>query len=411
MNWVNFLHIYQPAVQKPEIVKRITNEAYSKIFSGLLKIERCRLTLNISGALCELLKKNGREDILRQIRELAEKGNMEVVGSAKYHAFLPLLPEKEMERQIILNEGELKKHFGKNWKKGGFFPPEMAYSKKVAEVAKRLGYKWIIVDETAFPEEEKMKKDVIYEIEGMGGFAVFFRRRKLSFKILSALAESSLSGILEAMESEDEDNYSVTAMDGEVFGHHRPGLEKLLFDLMREEKIKPLTISETLKTFKKRESVEPRPSTWASMPRDFKTGQPYFRWDNKDNKIQQWQWRLLNLAVETADKSDAGLREALDRALGSDQFWWSSARPWWSLEWIERGAYDLKKIVKNSATTGKKEKETAEELYRKIVFTALSWQRNGLVDKLSRNENEETREHLEEKKMRHLIVEEPSKFA
>lgn len=399
MNWANFLHIYQPAVQKPEIIKRIASEAYARIFSGLLDIERCRLTLNISGVLCDLLEKNGRQDILKQIRELVEKGNVELVGSAKYHAFLPLLPEKEIERQIILNEETLNKHFGKNWKKGGFFPPEMAYSKKVAEVAKRLGYKWIIIDEMAFPDGRKANKDVVYEIDGLDGFAVFFRQRKLSFKILSASAESSMPGILRTLEGEagEENTYALTAMDGEIFGHHRPGLERLLFDLMKEEKIKPLTISEVLLNFTKRETIEPRPSTWAAVPRDFKIGQPYFRWNNRDNEIQQWQWRLLNLALESADKNDAVIRKYLDQTLASDQFWWSSARPWWSLEWIERGAHDLKEIIKNSKTAKKEEKETAEELYKNIVFTAFSWQRTGLVDELSRGENEEIRQRLEEK--------------
>ena len=158
MNWANFLHIYQPPTQKPIWVKRIADECYRKLFKGLLEIPRVRLSLNINSILCELLEQNGAMDVILNIKKLVERGNIELTGSAKYHAFLPLLPESEIERQILLNEEGLNRYFGKGWKKGGFFSPEMAYSKKVAGVAERLGYRWIIIDEMGFPEGKEPKK-------------------------------------------------------------------------------------------------------------------------------------------------------------------------------------------------------------------------------------------------------------
>src|SRR3989344_8240449 len=102
MYWANFLHIYQPPTQKEIWVRRITQESYRKIFSGLLKIKRARLTLNINGILCELLKKYGGTDVIDNIRQLLASGNIELTGSAQYHAFLPLLPKSEIKRQILL---------------------------------------------------------------------------------------------------------------------------------------------------------------------------------------------------------------------------------------------------------------------------------------------------------------------
>src|SRR3989338_1536817 len=170
MLWANFLHIYQPPTQKEIWVRRITAESYRKIFSGLLNIKRARLTLNINGILCELLDKFGGKDVLENIKRLLENGNLELTGSAKYHAFLPLLPESEIERQILLNEEVLNKYFGDDWKKRGlqgFFSPEMAYSFKVAKVAAKLGYKWIIIDELAFPAGKKLSPETTYKIEGL----------------------------------------------------------------------------------------------------------------------------------------------------------------------------------------------------------------------------------------------------
>ena len=196
-------------------------------------------------------------------------------------------------------------------------------------------------------------------------------------------------------------------MDGETFGHHRPGLEHLFFDLLKEEKIEPIMISDISDQFPKIEIIEPQESTWATMPNHFKTNQPFFRWKNKDNVIQIYQWELTNLAIDVVRRNEKQkTRELLDGAIHSDQFWWSSARPWWSLEMIERGAHDLRMVVNDSETSTETEKKRAEELYKMILYTGFEWQRSGLVDEISRSEDEEIRERLEEKEKLFVTKEE-----
>lgn len=366
------------------------------------------MTLNINGVLCELLEKYGGKDVLDDIRGLLRRGNLELTGSAKYHAFLPLLPEKEIERQIRLNEETLGKYFGHGWKKGGFFSPEMAYSRKVAEVAKKLGYKWIIIDELGFPERKKFSRDAIYKIQGLGDFSVFFRERNLSFIILSAQA-GSVPTILRHLGPRLEQNeYVITAMDGETFGHHRPGLEALLFDLMREKRIQSAAVGDLLEKFEKQTEIEPRDSTWAVTKSDMKAGKPFARWKSDENKIQQMQWELTGLAIEAANRPPvpAETRKLLDEALHSDQYWWASARPWWSLEMIERGAFELRAIVQKSAQATPEEKLKAENLYRDILYAGFEWQRSGYVDEISRREDEEIRERMEEKEKLFITQEE-----
>lgn len=408
MYWANFLHIYQPPTQKEIWVRRIADECYRKVFSGLLGIKRARLSLNINGILCELLDKYDGGDILENIHKLLKSGNLELTGSAKYHAFLPLLPESEIERQILLNEATLNKYFGSNWKRGGFFQPEMAYSHKVAKVAAKLGYKWLIMDELGFPAGGRLLPDRIYKIKGLDDFSVFFRERNLSFTILSAQV-GTVPTILRYLEPRlPKNEYVITAMDGETFGHHRPGLENLLFDLMKEEKIESVMISDLAQKFSLSEIIEPRDSTWAVTKKDMKKNTPFSRWDDKENLIQQKQWQLTNLAIEVANRPPVNneIRKLLDEALHSDQYWWASAKPWWSLEMIERGAQELKRVVRKSAQASMEEKQRAEDLYRDIIYTGFDWQRSGLVDELSRKEDEEIRERLEEKEKLFITQEE-----
>ena len=408
MYWANFLHIYQPPTQKEIWVKRITDECYRKLFSGILKIKNARLTLNINGILCELLDKYGGGDVLENIKKLLQNGSLELTGSAKFHAFLPLLPESEIERQILLNETILNKYFGNLWRshngQQGFFSPEMAYSYKVAAVAARLGYKWIVIDELGFPSGKKYSPDTLYKIKGLENFSVFFRERNLSFTILSAQVGTVPTMLRYLGPRLEKSEYVVTAMDGETFGHHRPGLELLLFDLLNEKKIQSVAIGDLLNKFTKTEEIEPRESTWAVTKTDIKNNTPFSRWNKSDNPIQQKQWELTDIAIAAGNRAPVNEknRNLLDAALHSDQYWWASARPWWSLEMIERGAYELKQVILEAAASTAQEKNKAEELYRGIIYTALDWQRSGLVDAISRQEDEEVRERLEEKE--HLFI-------
>lgn len=399
MYWANFLHIYQPPTQKEIWVRRITKESYRKIFAGLLKIPKCRVTLNINSVLCELLEKWGGEDVIRDIRELLKQGKLELTGSAKYHAFLPLMPEEEIRRQIKLNEEGLSKYFDGYWQKNGFFSPEMGYSDKVARVAKEMGYKWIIIDEVGFPSGVKYEPDKIYQIKGLDDFSVFFRERNLSFIVLSAQIGTTSAILRYLGDRLNKNEYAVTAMDGETFGHHRPGMEEFLFDLLSDEKINTVSVNDLLGLFPNKEIVEPRLSTWAVTEKDMERGEPYARWSRSDNGIQNAQWELTNLAIKVSERTpeNEAIRSALDKAVHSDQYWWASARPWWSLEMIERGAFELKKIILDSPKTLPEEKQKAEELYKTILYTGFEWQREGRVDEIARQEDEDVLGRLHQK--------------
>jgi len=419
MYWANFLHIYQPPTQKPIWIKRIADESYRKIMAELKRAPQVKITLNINGILCELLEKNNCQDVIADIKFLADRGQIELTGSAKYHAFLPKLPSPEIVRQIKLNEETLKKYFGSAFRPKGFFPPEMAYSQKVAAVAKKMGYQYILVDELAFPrprikkiyQENQIQTDRVYEIKNLKDFFVFFRERNFSFRILSAQIGTVSILLRELGERLSKEEYAFTAMDGETFGHHRPGLEKLLFEISTEPSLKTVTISELISLFPKREIVEPMNSTWALMPADLAKQEPFSRWADPQNKIQSWQWRLTQLALKVVgQKKDSKARNLLDAALHSDQYWWASARPWWSLEMIERGAKELKDVVLIASDSSAKDRKSSQDLYAKIIFTGFEWQRSGLVDELARQDDEELRERLEEKEKLFITREEYEKM-
>lgn len=402
MYWANFLHIYQPPTQKPYWVKRVAEESYRKIFQGLLATSNARVTMNINGVLLELLDKNGCGDIIEDIKKLLEAGRLELVGSAKYHAMLPFLPENEIIRQIKLNEETLKNYFGSALKLKGFFPPEMAFDPKLVPIVASLGYQWIIADELSFPGTgQKPQYDRIYTDAQNPSVSLFFRERQMSWVILSgqvgtgSLLVSSLGDRLKKHE------FLLTAMDGETFGHHRPGLEQLLFEIFNANELKAAQISELFELFPAREAISPRPSTWALMEKDLEEKKPFSRWQDPDNAIHKLQWDLTYLAIKSLGQTQEILpgfeqaRKKLDKALHSDQYWWASARPWWSIEMIELGAKELYDTIIMTPGITDETRELARHLYHTIIFTAFDWQRSGLVDQLARQEDESVRQRTD----------------
>lgn len=403
MYWANFLHLYQPPTQKQHWVEKITHESYRAIVRGLKKNPKAKATININGILCELLARYHGVDVLDDLRLLLQRGQVELTGSAKYHPFLPKLPESEMRRQVELNTTTSRQYFGDLYQPGGFFPPEMGFSVDVARVAKGLGFRWIIADELSYDRRlETMPHDVIYTVAGLGDFAIFFRERRMSYKILSGQLGTGELLIDSLGERLRKNEYLLTAMDGETFGHHRPGMEQLLFEIYRSTRLTTVTISELFNLFQKREAIKPLPSTWALMEKDLEKKAPFSRWEDPDNAIHAKQWQLTDLAVATtqrlkpADKDYAAVRPMLDRALHSDQFWWASAKPWWSLEMIEAGAKELKETVQANPQATAGEKGLAQQLYQDIIFTGFDWQRDGTVEALSREEDEEIRQRSDQ---------------
>lgn len=425
MKWGHFLHIYQPADQHPGTLEKIVNESYRPLIRGFLKEPKTKITLNINAVLSELLFEHGYRDVIDDIKMLVEMGRVELTGSAKFHAFLPFLPESEVERQISLNHETNKRYFGSAFNPKGFFPPEMAYSPKVAEVAARLGYKWIILDEVSMvaKDDEVLFNDSIHKI-GELDIDVFFREKAPSNLIMGALVRSAKSLESAMKDRLGQDQYLITAMDGETFGHHRPGLEQIIFDIMKSDAFDNVLISELETFYPKGGPVTPLDSTWASSIKDAKAGNPYNLWYDKSNKIHEHEWELATLAItalhdsaysdvkypsmleesiswnEMTNEQRLGeenkrqwlkARDALDRALNSDPWWWASAKPWWSVEMIEKGMYALFNVINLIPDATDETKDMAEDLYKRILFTAHEWQRKGIVDQMEINDSKERR--------------------
>ncbi len=383
MYWLNFLHIYQPSNQSEEILEKVANECYRPLFRGLLKVN-ARLNLNINGSLTEIFAEKGYQDILEDIKKLAKDRKIFFTESAKYHAFLPLIPKKFIKLQIKENNKTNKRYFGSLYKPNSFFPPEMAYSPKVAKAVSEMGYKYIILDEISFPGKLEKK---IYTVKNAGGLKAVFRERRISNAIMSGIIRSGadFKNIIK-----EEEKFITTAMDGETLGHHRPGLGEKFLEIIDKTKLKQVSFSE-MERFAAKKEVSPLPATWASSWEEIKKGTQFYSWKNPENKVHKLQWKFLNYLFSKApDEPSPCLKKLLEKAMASDQFFWGSGEPWWSVEMIEKGAWEILTTLKKTELT-KTEKEKAEKMYRDILAMAFKWQREGKIEDKAKKYKEKVR--------------------
>jgi len=425
--WAQLFHFYQPPTQMPLILEKICSESYKPLLKVLLQNPHVRATLNINGVLLEMLHDCGHRDIIRSLRALGEKGEVEFTGSGKYHPILPLLPQDERKRQIELNTSAGTHFLGKAYAPKGFFPPEMCYSDDILSEVTAAGYQWIVVSGTACPTQWPV--DNVYQVEHQGKeLAVFFRDDILSNKIsFKQIGPGDFFEHLKQLQGEKENIYIITAMDAETYGHHIQNWERLflaavyaqlsprretyagikqatalaaqqsilLADAQFSQQVTMVTISELLQIFPPGETVNPKPSSWSTSAEDIAVGNPYPLWMDKDNEIHRLQWEhlrlcieMVNKAQECADSDECSFfgriaRGLLDMAEHSCQFWWASRRPMWDINLVHLGLIDQWRVIVNAYRAINKsgaDAETKTNYYHKVV--AARDVRSKIVDRL-----------------------------
>ncbi|MDD5749396.1 MAG: hypothetical protein PHO91_01250 [Patescibacteria group bacterium] len=366
INWINFLHIYQPPWQDKGVIEQVAIESYDYLLSLFERYPDFRATLNITGNLIQQLELI-RPDLLKRIKILVKKGQLELTASAKYHAFLPLLDKAEAKRQIKLNQEVLSQNFDLA-KIKGFFLPEMAYSPTVAKIIRQAGFEWIILDSICV--RGKVEKNRVYR-DKSSGLKVLFRDRQLS----KAYPPEVIFNKFKKIKTEET---VISATDGEVYGHFHKDWQGHLEKILQNSNLVVKTVSQHLSAYKQLKNISLRPASWESSQAEIERGVPFALWQDPKNKIHRSLWDLVAYASRLLvkyrkDKNWIWARRHLDRGLSSCTFWWASAkRPsafsplTWNPDMIDNGSEELIKSVRTLKGATSAEKIKAEKIYIEI---------------------------------------------
>jgi hypothetical protein len=111
-----------------------------------------RVHLSLSGSLLETLASPGFQarafgivDCGSLLWHLQNTNTLEVLGSAYYHAVLPLIPQDDWHEQLQRWRG-IAEHLLWRTSFRGFWPPEMGFCMEMIPWLKRMGYWYVLVD-------------------------------------------------------------------------------------------------------------------------------------------------------------------------------------------------------------------------------------------------------------------------
>lgn len=384
MRWSNFFHIYQPPAWDEAIIRRACTESYEPLVAILKQHPQVKITLNVTGALIDQLSALGLGQVLADMRQLVERGQIELVGSAKYHPILPLLPPAEVIRQIELQEEACRNVFGSSFAPQGFYAPEMAYSSALEKPLLDRGYRWVILDEICSGQPlgtVRFDKRLVT----VGGLGIVFRNRYLSdFLSFSATIDQPEKTVVAIQQDERSVDGLVTAMDGENLGHHRANVDRLWEILVTWPEMETETLSEYRQRLSSEEVVVLSDGSWSSQPQEILAGIPFGLWNHPENPIHRLQWQLTHQVIAavraaTDDPTFDVARRLLDQALTSDKYWWASASPWWDMTIVIRETQRLVDVLSPLTRVQPKIMNAAERLMKQVATTVELWEKTGLA--------------------------------
>ncbi len=377
--WAQVLHFYQPPTQTHDVLRRVVEESYRLVLSVLEANPHARIGVNIQGVLVDLLVDHGLGDVVERLDGLVSRGQVELLGSGRFHAILPLMPEAYRRRSIAEQADTLRRHFPAlaaakldepPGRLPGFFPPEMCWSSDLAAPIAEAGHRWVALSGVACPGPWPTGEVLRTNADGRS-LAVLFRDDVRSNRISFRQTDperflGDIAGLAAAGPS-----YVVTAMDAETYGHHIKGWERDFLDTAYRRlapesgpdasRVVMATPSEVVERFPAGRCVTPHASSWSTTPADLAAGNPYPLWQAPGNRTHALQWEYVDHCLTLVGAADAHAAtaearkyasiaaEAIEPALHSCQFWWASRLPMWDVSMIHRGLQLLTVALLNAS--------------------------------------------------------------
>jgi hypothetical protein len=404
--WAPLFHFYQPSTQHSELTQHVLESCYIPVTEILLANPRTHITANLSGSLILKLQELKAERFFTNVKELLQRGQIELVNSPMYHPLIPLSPYPAIQRQLKKNQEILTFHFQQD-QFAGVFPPELAVTN---EVLSNLAteFSWCIIDESSINRQfdlQTILSDQLYQRENS---TLIVSSRAITETIRAYPSQINSSSLINFFQQTPEQQVIFSAHDVEVFGHHYEERIHLFEELVKSEQLTCITISEGIErsqaTRKPIESITA--SSWQTNPAQLEQNNPFPMWYSPENHLQTLYSQLMALSYEAFSvapkpENDVGLlfqsaqsaQNHYDQGIASCYPYWLSNRPWWHPELVESGARHLMKAIR-TLPVDRKTKQDGENLYVQLIHDLWEFHWSGQVEENFKNYERERQERL-----------------
>ncbi len=389
--WANLIDMYQPpGIDRSELEKIVTR-SYLPILKIFEQFPKSSFSLNLPGSTVELLIKTGFGQVIKKLRVLAERGQIDFTTTPNYQPLIPFQEDDDIDRQIEAHNKICNRYFGIYYKPQGLYSPYLAYGINSGKTGARFSMKWILVDESVITPRYNT---ALFMDKGAGGILLMPVDRELTWQLNGSFrarkVPRSASDMVKNITSKFSNNtrYLITVSEARNFGHRIPGRQNLLRALYQDGRIRSVSVSELRRYVKRKEFLKPTESSSETFNNEAKRKKPFFLWGNDKNPIQQSLWKLYKMAVKEiknaggkGDPQYVRAREMMDMASAAINWDQISCRPWWNSSYALKAADDLAIAVFVILSSTPKAKETAIQLRQKLYDQVSQYQRSGEMKK------------------------------
>lgn len=288
-----FEHMYQPSwnfTARPGWdPKRMIEECY-RPNALLLKKLGVKINMNITQTMYDFFRQNNALDVLEIYKELAQQGQIEIVGSTAHHVLAIKRFHKVLSDEIRDQHRFVTLYFGNEPKV--FFPPEMAIDEHTEGLVASHGYKGLIIS-GGTPNFASWETTGIFQ----GTIVLFPHNGVLSgqfaFPVSGFSSDHDLDLVLRKIE--DYQLPVLFAFDHESFGgYHNPHVLKMkerFFEIAKQKGWEFVHFSELLDEPVAGVLPGLKPTTWAG---------DYGKWDKMQDRNAAVDKALQALTPENA---------------------------------------------------------------------------------------------------------------
>jgi 4-alpha-glucanotransferase len=219
------LHNHQPVGNFDHVMAAAADSAYAPMLAALDRHPRIRLALHYSGPLLDWLRPH-RPDLLRRLRGLVARGQVEVMTGGYYEPILAIISEADRRGQIEKLTRTVAAEFA--CAADGLWLAERVWEPHLARSLGEAGIRYTIVDDTHFHavglEDPQLLGYYVTEDEGVP-LAIFPSLRRLRYLIPWAPVEEVIAYLRTLADSDIRPegreaplDLALMGDDGEKFG-------------------------------------------------------------------------------------------------------------------------------------------------------------------------------------------------
>ena len=255
------IHFHQPVGNLDSVVRSATDRCYRPFLETLERFEGLKMTLHYSGCLLEWLEVNA-PDVTDTIRELSERGQVELLTGGFYEPILAALPRRDQVGQIRMLTDHLATRYGAD--ATGLWLTERVWEQEVVGALAEANVRYTVLDDTIFHsvgiQDAELTGPFVTDHEGRP-LLVYAGDRTLRYLIPYKKVDRVIDYI-----SQGSDRLFVYADDGEKFGEWPDTHKRVYEDGWLESFFTALLEGDTEVTTLGEHAVDARPRGRVYLP-------------------------------------------------------------------------------------------------------------------------------------------------